>query len=125
MNIAPTDPIKPLRFALAIEDSPGRRMMMEASYFQYPEPSEVRTKCLGRCTIPHLNLGSGYYLISVSIRTKYAGLLDSVDGGAQFEVLWRNNCGNGEPYSPIYGPVLTDSLWQKLEDGGGSVISQQ
>ncbi len=68
-----------------------------------------------RCQIPALKLGSGRYLISVSISNKYTGLLDSVDGAAWFEVTWRNNYGNGEPYSPVYGPVLIDSFWEQIE----------
>jgi hypothetical protein len=51
----------------------------------------------------------------VSVATKYTGLLDSVDGAAWFEVGWRNNYGNAEPYHQIYGPVLAQSIWKRLD----------
>lgn len=100
------------RIACAIEDHLGRRILTVASYLQTTSIPAIDQSCLAICTIPKLGLGNGQYLLSFSVGTKYGGLLDSVDGGAWFEVGWRNNYGNGEQYLPIYGPVLCDSTWQ-------------
>jgi lipopolysaccharide transport system ATP-binding protein len=108
-------PIREPRLALAIEDNLDRRILTVASYFQTHSLSTIENQCRVVCTLPNLCLGAGRYLISVSIGTKYQGLLDSVDGGAWFEVGWNNNYGNGEPYHSIYGPVLTDSTWERVE----------
>ena len=103
------------RIAVAIEDHLGQRITTVATYFQqHTFPSIVKT-CSVMCRVPKLGLGAGRYLLSVSVGTKYQGLLDSVDGGAWFDVSWNNNYGNGEPYSSIYGPVLTPSTWECLE----------
>jgi lipopolysaccharide transport system ATP-binding protein len=112
LTIEPKIPIREPRVAVAIEDNLGRRIMTLASYFQNSRLADIETTSQVRCTLPNLCLGSGRYLISVSIGDKYQGLLDSLDSAAWFEVAWQNNYGNGEPYHPIYGPVLANSVWE-------------
>ena len=111
----PPSPIRCPRVACAIEDNIGRRIMTLASYFQSEQLPDIKGLCRIRCILPELILGSGCYLISVSIWTKYTGLLDEVQNAAWFEVDWRNSYGNGESYHPIYGPVLTKSVWTLLD----------
>lgn len=124
LTLDPHAPIKEPRVAIAIEDSLGRRIMTLASYFQAAPLPDIQAKREVRCVIPRLNLGPGRYLLSVSVATKYTGLLDSVDSAAWFEVQWRNNYGNGEPYHAVYGPVLARAHWQALgETGGGGVTA--
>ncbi len=118
LTLDPRAPIKEPRVAIAIEDSRGRRIMTLASYFQSAPLPDIHAKREVRCVIPQLNLGPGRYLLSVSVATKYTGLLDSVDSAAWFEVQWRNNYGNGEPYHAVYGPVLARSSWQAIEETG-------
>lgn len=74
--------------------------------------NDIESTCQIRAIIPQLNLGSGDYLISVSVGDKYNGLLDSLHNAGRFEVSWQNNYGNGEPYHQVYGPVLTNSIWE-------------
>jgi hypothetical protein len=59
-------------------------------------------------------LGSGKYLLSVSIHNKYEGMIDGLHNAACFEILWQNSFGNGELYDSIYGPVLTTSSWERV-----------
>src|SRR5262249_482674 len=89
--IEPSMPIIDPRIALAIEDNLGPRILTIASYFQDGSLSTIEKQCRVICTVPQLRLGTGNYLVSASIGTKYQGLLDSVDGGAWFEVGWHNN----------------------------------
>jgi len=103
------------RVAIAIEDQNGSRIMTVASYFQHQKLSSIYKRQKVKCTIPCLGLGSGNYLISVSIGDKYHGLLDSINNAAWFDVGWRNNYGNGESYSAVYGPVLKQSTWAQLD----------
>jgi lipopolysaccharide transport system ATP-binding protein len=112
--IEPSMPIRAPRIAVSIEDALGRRITTVASYFLDQQLDDIETPCRVRCTLPQLRLGSGRYLISVSIGDRYAGLLDSLDCAAWFEVVWNNNYGNGEPYHPVYGPVLTQSRWERV-----------
>lgn len=112
--IEPPFPIKNGRVALAIEDSLGRRITTVASYFHEQPLPDLTAPCRVRCTLPELQLGSGRYLISISIGDKYNGILDSLDNAAWFEVGWRNNYGNGEAYDPVYGPVLSPSTWEYM-----------
>ncbi len=111
--IVPEAPIREPRVALAIEDALGRRIMTAASYFESPALADITGPCRVRCKLPKLQLGSGRYLVSVSIATRYTGLLDSLDAAVWFEVVWNNNYGTGEPYLPVYGPVLTSSSWRQ------------
>jgi lipopolysaccharide transport system ATP-binding protein len=113
--IEPTQPLREPRLALAIEDHLGHRITTVASYFQVEPFNAIEQPCRVVCTAPELRLGSGRYLLSVSVGTKYQGLLDSVDGGAWFDVGWNNSYGNGEPYSSTYGPVLTYSTWECID----------
>jgi lipopolysaccharide transport system ATP-binding protein len=100
------------RFALAIEDSFGRRVFTLADYFTVPVlDSLCGQKCV-RCTIPNLRLGAGRYLLSVSLATRAAGLIDSVDNVAWIDVDACNPYGNGEPYAKVYGPVIEASRWE-------------
>jgi len=124
LTIDPINTIKEPRLAIAIEDSYGRRITTLASYFNQEPLPAIRRICKISCIMPRLKLGSGRYLISVSISDSYQGLLDSVDNAAWFEVEWDNDYGNGEPYNPIYGPVLTESVWEQSEQDSNSPFGQ-
>ncbi|HEX8889090.1 MAG TPA: ABC transporter ATP-binding protein [Pyrinomonadaceae bacterium] len=113
--IQPQTPIKEPRIALAIEDSTGQRITTVATYFQDSRIPDISAPSRIRCTLPPLRLGSGRYLLSVSIANKYQGMIDGLHNAAWFEIVWRNNFGNGEAYSPIYGPVLTTSAWERVD----------
>jgi hypothetical protein len=55
-------------------------------------------------------------LLSVSVANKYHGMIDGLHNAVWFEVIWRNSFGNGETHlSSVYGPVLTSSLWERIE----------
>lgn len=110
-------PIRAPRVAVAVEDALGRRITTAASYFHDQPLAEIEGRCRVRCRLERLGLGSGRYLVSVSIGDRYTGLLDSLDCAAWFEVVWNNNYGNGEPYHPVYGPVLTPSTWEQCSGG--------
>jgi len=114
LSIEPQAPIRRPRIALAIEDSAGRRITTVASYFQDGGLQDIDMPCRVRCAIRRLPLGSGRFLLSVSIADKHGGWLDNLENAAWFEVCWRNNYGNGEPYLPVYGPVLTPATWERL-----------
>ncbi len=116
LTIDPIVPIREPRAAVAIEDQYGRRILTVASYFHSQDLADITAECCLRCTLPKISLGTGRYLISVSIGDKYNGLLDSVDNAAWFEVGWNNNYGNGEPYTPVFGPVLAEALWERIAD---------
>jgi lipopolysaccharide transport system ATP-binding protein len=103
--------IKEPRLAIAMEDGLGRRLTTLADYFTTPVLAQLRGSAKVRCTIPRLNLGTGRYLLSVSIATKKEGLIDSLDNVAWIDVESCNIYENGEPYSAVYGPVLEKSLW--------------
>ena len=96
------------------EDHLGRRLSTVASYFGNNSLPAISGTSHVRCEIPRLNLGTGRYLLSVSISTKYVGLLDSLDCLAWFEVESCNAYGNGEPFHPVFGPILQDSFWSSL-----------
>jgi lipopolysaccharide transport system ATP-binding protein len=113
--IAPDAPISGPRIALSIEDSTGQRITTAATYFQDGRIPDIHAPSRVRCTLPALRLGSGRYLLSVSIGNKYQGMIDGLHNAAWFEVVWRNSYGNGEAYSPIYGPVLTTSTWERVD----------
>src|SRR5262249_36646223 len=113
----PPFPLREPRLAAAIEDSAGRRITTVASYFHPEGLGPIDSPCRVRCTIPRLGLGSGRYLLSLSIHDRYLGMLDSLENVAAFEVEWRNNFRTGEPYYPFYGPVLTRSFWEQVELG--------
>lgn len=113
--VDPPFPLREPRFAAAIEETSGRRITTVASYFRPEGLQAISGLCRVRCTIPHLSLGTGQYLISVSIHDKYLGTLDALDNIAAFDVEWRNDFGTGEPYYPFYGPVLTSSAWEQVD----------
>jgi hypothetical protein len=102
--------------AVAVEDFQGTRIMTFASYFQNNQISELHGQGSVRCLIGPLGLGTGRYLLSVSIADKQKGMLDSIDNAAWFNINWNNNFKDGEPYSQVYGPVLRDSRWEVLKD---------
>jgi lipopolysaccharide transport system ATP-binding protein len=114
LTIRPQSAIREPRIAIAIEDSSGQRIMTFASHFHNGELPDITAECQILCTVPPLQLGSGRYLISASVGTKYRPLIDAIDNAAWFEVGWHNNYGNGEPYLPIYGPILTQSRWARI-----------
>ncbi len=116
ISVAPATRIHEPRLVLAIEDVLGRRITTVASFFQRSGLREIEAPCVIRCTLPRLDLGSGKYLLSLSINDRYS-LLDSLHNAVWFEVLWNNNYRNGEPYLPVYGPVLWDSDWSLRADG--------
>ena len=115
MTIEPTGSIREPRVAVAIEDGYGRRLFTLASYFEKGFLDNIETFSRVRCILPKINLGSGRYLISVSVSDKYRGMLDSVDNAAWLEVDWNNSFGNGEPYHPVYGPMLVSSRWEQVD----------
>jgi lipopolysaccharide transport system ATP-binding protein len=100
------------RFAIAIEDSQGRRITTVASYFNGNDIAEVTGAGTVRCDLGPLWLGTGRYLLSVSVGEKKTGLLDSLDNVAWFEIEWNNNYTNGEPFHQVYGPVIRQSKWE-------------
>jgi lipopolysaccharide transport system ATP-binding protein len=114
ITIEPKGVIRSPRIAVAIEDSIGRRIMTFASYFGQENLPDILSPTRIRCSVPRLGLGTGRYLLSVSIGTR-AGSLDDLHNAAWFEIGWNNNYGNGERYFPIYGPVLADSAWQRVD----------
>jgi len=111
LNIKVPKPLNTPRFAIAIEDNFGRRIFTVASYFQLGNPINITDSAEIYCKIPKLPLGTGQYLISVSVASKYDGLIDSIDGAGWFSIEWNNSYGNGENYFPVYGPILIDSIW--------------
>jgi lipopolysaccharide transport system ATP-binding protein len=110
-------PLEEPRLAIAIEDSYGRRLMTFASYFNTRRPAlpPLSSHCIIRCDAGKLPLAPGRYLISASVSTRDDGLLDSIDGAMWIEVVWNNNYTDGEPYSPVYGPILKESKWFVIE----------
>jgi len=123
--VDPPAPLREPRLALSIEDTFGRRITTVASYFQGEGIEPISGRSRVECTIPRLGLGAGRYLISVSLHDRYLGMLDNLQNVAAFDVEWRNSFGNGEPYYPIYGPVLTSSSWRGLEhESAGYPVSQ-
>jgi len=118
--VDPPAPLREPRLAASIEDGFGRRITTVASYFQGEGLEPISGRSRVECTIPRLGLGAGRYLISVSLHDRYLGTLDNLENVAAFDVEWRNSFGNGEPYYPFYGPVLTASSWRRLGgDGAG------
>ena len=111
LSLDASEPIRDARVAVAIEDATNRRIVTLASYFGGGSLGDLTGERVVRCRLDRLRLGAGRYLISVSVADKYRGLIDSVDAAGWFEVGWRNNFGNGEPYNAVYGPVLSDSRW--------------
>jgi hypothetical protein len=106
----PSDLNEP-RYAIAVEDELGRRIFTVGSYLQERNPCYANRDEVF-CEIEDLPLGAGKYLISVSVASKYDGLLDSIDGAAWFYVDWDNSYGNGESYRSVYGPALVKSTWR-------------
>lgn len=106
-----------LRWAIAIEDYLGRRVMTFASYFQGSAVADVSRSGTLRCSMGPLCLGPGRYLLSVSVATKEQHLIDSIDNAAWFEIIWNNYYENSEPYNQFYGPVLRRSQWEALSGG--------
>lgn len=113
--IEPETPIREPRIAIAIEDSTGQRITTAATYFQNEPVADISLPRRIRCTLPSLQLGSGRYLLSISIANKYQGMIDGLHNAAWFEVVWRNGFGNGEAFYPYYGPVLTASRWEQVD----------
>ena len=102
------------RVAVAIENAYGYRITSMASHFAKSNLTLIDRPTIIKCHIPKLSLGSGRYLMSVSIGDKYIGLLDVIDGAVSFDVEWNNNYGNGEVYMSVYGPMLSDSSWHQV-----------
>ena len=115
IHINPDTTIREPRVALSIEDSTGQRITTAATYFQQSQLPDICAPSRIRCRLSPLRLGSGEYLLSVSLDNKYLGMIDGLHNAARFEVVWRNNFGNGEAYSPVYGPVLTTSVWEHVD----------
>ena len=110
ITIEPRGVIRSPRIAVAIEDNMGRRIMTFANYFGPMIQRDIIGPTRMKCSVPRLGLGTGRYLLSVSIGTR-TGPLDDLHNAAWFEICWNNNYGNGEPYHSIYGPVLAESDW--------------
>jgi lipopolysaccharide transport system ATP-binding protein len=111
MHIYSPQRIENSRLAIAVEDHLGRRLFAVASHFTNAPPITLFGNTSVRCTIPELRLGTGRYLLSVSVATRQDGLLDSIDGCGWFDVESHDCYGNGEPYLTIYGPVLEKCSW--------------
>ncbi|HYO98997.1 MAG TPA: ABC transporter ATP-binding protein [Pyrinomonadaceae bacterium] len=109
--LEPAAVIREPRVAISIEDHVGQRITTVASYFQNDRLPDIERPCRVRCALP-VRLGSGRYLLSVSIANKYQGMIDGLHHAAWFEVVWRNNFDNGEAYDPVYGATLTPSTWE-------------
>lgn len=113
IDLNPVSPIKNPRIAIAIEDNTGKRILTLGSYFQENQiPYIIDSRCCVQCFLPHINLGSGKYLLSISISTQKTGLLDSIDNAAWFEIHWNNNYFGGEKYHTYYGPIIARSIWK-------------
>lgn len=106
-----TTPARSLRWAIAIEDFMARRIMTFANYFEDTEFPILEGIGKVRCELGTLGLGSGRYLLSVSVADRTKMMLDSIDNVAWFEVEWSNGFPSGEPYNPVYGPVIRSSKW--------------
>jgi lipopolysaccharide transport system ATP-binding protein len=119
LDLALPQRLREPRLAIAIEDAQGRRLMTAANYFARSSVDELSGKTSVRCEIARLGLGAGRYLISASVGAKNQALLDSLDAVGWFEVEWDNDYETGEPYLPVYGPVLCDSTWHALPEERG------
>ena len=106
-----TDPV----VGVGISDSYGRRIFTVASFFEPEGLAAISGPSRIRCRIPELRLGNGRYLVSLSVQDRYYGELDGLENVAEFEVVWRNSYGTGEPYRAVFGPVLSRSRWECLE----------
>jgi lipopolysaccharide transport system ATP-binding protein len=113
--IDPPERIREPRVAFAIEDYQRRRLFSVASYFEEQNLADSLGTATVQCTIPNLNLGTGRYYLSVSIGTKYEGLVDGIECFGRIEVEWTSGFPNGESYSTIYGPILKDSHWEVVD----------
>jgi lipopolysaccharide transport system ATP-binding protein len=112
------------RVAVAIEDSFGRRITTMASYFGGQQLPTLKGSATVVCRTGALNLGSGRYLVSVSVADKLTGLLDSIDMAGWIDVEWNNNFGNGEHYKPVYGPILRESRWEISNELPLTIVAQ-
>jgi lipopolysaccharide transport system ATP-binding protein len=113
--IDPENPITDPRIAVHIDDSAGRRIITAATFLQNDCISDITAPARVRCKFPPLRLGTGKYLLSVNIGNADHGIIDAVRHAAWFEVVWRNNFGNGEIYNPNYGPVISASTWERID----------
>ncbi len=100
---------------IGIADHFGRRIFTVASFFEPEGLEPIKGLSRIRCRIPELRLGSGRYLVSVSVQDRYHGELDGLENVAEFEVIWQNSYGTGEPYRPVFGPILSRSRWERLD----------
>jgi len=100
---------------VGVSDHFGRRIFTVASFFEPEGLKPIKGLCRIRCRIPELRLGSGRYLVSVSVQDRYYGELDGLENVAEFEVYWHNSYGTGEPFRPVFGPVLSRSRWELLD----------
>ena len=115
IDVVPITLIRNPLIAIAIEDSLGRRITTMASYFQKIPLKSIEKPCRVQCRLPRLGLGPGRYLLSVSIQTKLDGLIESLQNVASFEIVWQNNYGNGQAHLPVFGPVLSSSVWGQTD----------
>jgi lipopolysaccharide transport system ATP-binding protein len=114
LAIEPPAFIKEPRIVVAIDDHLGRRISTLATYLQPNNIEYISEPCRVRCIIPKLALGSGRYLISLSLSSNQIAF-DHIDHAAWFDIEWDNNYGNGHPYHSIYGPVLFPARWTKID----------
>jgi len=105
---------------VGVADHFGRRIFTVASVFEAPGLPAITGRARIRCRIPELRLGAGRYLMSVSVHDRYHGELDALENVAEFEVIWQNSYGTGEPFRPVFGPMLSRSRWELLD--GGSAL---
>lgn len=100
---------------VGVSDHFGRRLFTVASFFEPDGLEPISGLSRIRCRIPELRLGSGRYLLNLSVQDRYYGELDGLENVVEFEVVWQNSYGTGEAYRPVFGPVLSRSRWELLD----------
>jgi lipopolysaccharide transport system ATP-binding protein len=100
---------------VGVSDHFGRRIFTVASFFESDGLDPITGLSRIRCRIPELRLGSGRYLLSISVQDRYHGELDGLENVAEFEVIWQNSYGTGEAYRPVFGPILSRSQWERRD----------
>jgi lipopolysaccharide transport system ATP-binding protein len=120
IEIEPPETLNEPLIGIGVSDHFGRRIFTVASAFESGGLEPIKGRSTIRCRIPELRLGSGRYLLSVSVQDRYHGEFDGLENVAEFEVIWQNSYGTGEPFRPVFGPVLSRSQWELLDSDATS-----
>ncbi len=104
------------RIAIAIEDMYSRRITTLGTFTSGTKLALPVGRSVVRCKVSDLRLGPGHYLLSPSVTDKNRRPIDLIFGAAAFDIEWDNSWEEGQIYRPIYGPVLTESLWKLVAD---------